>query len=206
MYQRKRVAAAPRLRRGFIRGDKSRRRHGRDVDLSEETSRGAAAATTRIFRGGRVAARPRPRRGYIRSGRRGRDADVRKRRGPRYADASKTRFKKPARLECMMQDYPKVLACAVTNYSSVRTRRQDFAEMLAAKKTHPDVWLPHRSWRRRKKSASRRSRRGSRSRRARTRRPGAGTPNCLQGAVPFRGAGALLNISATFLGEFRVRT
>jgi len=29
---------------------------------------------------------------------------------PKYADASKTRFKKPARLECMMQDYPKVLA------------------------------------------------------------------------------------------------
>mmetsp|Transcript_16645 Transcript_16645/g.54200 ORF Transcript_16645/g.54200 Transcript_16645/m.54200 type:complete len:614 (+) Transcript_16645:70-1911(+) len=28
---------------------------------------------------------------------------------PKYADASKTTFKKPARLECMMQDYPKVL-------------------------------------------------------------------------------------------------
>ncbi|KAJ8600506.1 hypothetical protein CTAYLR_010064 [Chrysophaeum taylorii] len=28
---------------------------------------------------------------------------------PKYADATKTKFKKPARLECMMQDYPKVL-------------------------------------------------------------------------------------------------
>ena len=28
---------------------------------------------------------------------------------PKYADSSKTTFKKPARLECMMQDYPKVL-------------------------------------------------------------------------------------------------
>uniref|UniRef100_A0A7S3JVS8 UTP-monosaccharide-1-phosphate uridylyltransferase n=1 Tax=Aureoumbra lagunensis TaxID=44058 RepID=A0A7S3JVS8_9STRA len=29
---------------------------------------------------------------------------------PKYADETKTKFKKPARLECMMQDYPKVLA------------------------------------------------------------------------------------------------
>ena len=28
---------------------------------------------------------------------------------PKYADASKTKFKKPTRLECMMQDYPKLL-------------------------------------------------------------------------------------------------
>ena len=28
---------------------------------------------------------------------------------PKYADAKKMKFKKPARLECMMQDYPKVL-------------------------------------------------------------------------------------------------
>lgn len=28
---------------------------------------------------------------------------------PKYADETKTKFKKPARLECMMQDYPKVL-------------------------------------------------------------------------------------------------
>ena len=28
---------------------------------------------------------------------------------PKYADAEKTKFKKPTRLECMMQDYPKVL-------------------------------------------------------------------------------------------------
>jgi UDP-sugar pyrophosphorylase len=27
---------------------------------------------------------------------------------PKYADAAKTVFKKPTRLECMMQDYPKV--------------------------------------------------------------------------------------------------
>ena len=32
---------------------------------------------------------------------------------PKYADSSKTTFKKPARLECMMQDYPKVLGAAV---------------------------------------------------------------------------------------------
>jgi UDP-sugar pyrophosphorylase len=28
---------------------------------------------------------------------------------PKYTDASKTNFKKPCRLECMMQDYPKIL-------------------------------------------------------------------------------------------------
>lgn len=28
---------------------------------------------------------------------------------PKYADASKTKFKKPTRLECMMQDYPRLL-------------------------------------------------------------------------------------------------
>lgn len=28
---------------------------------------------------------------------------------PKYADAEKTKFKKPTRLECMMQDYPKML-------------------------------------------------------------------------------------------------
>ena len=62
IHQRRRVAAAPRPRRGYSVG--SRRRRGRDVDPSEETSRGAAAAATRIFRG--VAATPRPRRGSIR--------------------------------------------------------------------------------------------------------------------------------------------
>ena len=28
---------------------------------------------------------------------------------PKYADAAKTSFKKPTRLECMMQDFPKLL-------------------------------------------------------------------------------------------------
>lgn len=28
---------------------------------------------------------------------------------PKYADAGRTVFKKPTRLECMMQDYPKVI-------------------------------------------------------------------------------------------------
>ena len=28
---------------------------------------------------------------------------------PKYADAQKCKFKKPTRLECMMQDYPKIL-------------------------------------------------------------------------------------------------
>ena len=39
----RRVAATPRLRRGYIRGDESRRRRGCDADTSEETSRGDAA-------------------------------------------------------------------------------------------------------------------------------------------------------------------
>lgn len=28
---------------------------------------------------------------------------------PKYADDTKTKFKAPTRLECMMQDYPKLL-------------------------------------------------------------------------------------------------
>ena len=41
------VAATPRVPRGSIRGDESRRRRGRRADLSEETSRGAAAGAKR---------------------------------------------------------------------------------------------------------------------------------------------------------------
>ena len=50
IHQRRRIAAAPRPRRGSIRGDGSRRGRGRDVDPSEETDRGAAAAATWIYR------------------------------------------------------------------------------------------------------------------------------------------------------------
>ena len=45
---------------------------------------------------------------------------------PKYADAEKTTFKKPTRLECMMQDYPKSLAkeevCGFTTFLEVRHR------------------------------------------------------------------------------------
>lgn len=45
---------------------------------------------------------------------------------PKYADAAKTVFKKPTRLECMMQDYPKVgqppLACTHVEEYSMYTR------------------------------------------------------------------------------------
>ena len=34
---------------------------------------------------------------------------------PKYADATKTAFKKPTRLECMMQDYAKVLPSGSSN-------------------------------------------------------------------------------------------
>lgn len=37
---------------------------------------------------------------------------------PKYADAAKTVFKKPTRLECMMQDYPKVCAWLSTPLSA----------------------------------------------------------------------------------------
>ena len=46
----RRIAAPPRPRRGWSVGDESRRRRGRDADGPWETSRGAAAAATRIFR------------------------------------------------------------------------------------------------------------------------------------------------------------
>ena len=58
---------------------------------------------------------------------------------PKYADAEKTRFKKPTRLECMMQDYPKVLgsnakvgftmAPAWLCYSPCKNNASDAAEM-----------------------------------------------------------------------------
>ena len=54
---RDRVAATPRPRRGYF-SDASRRRRGRDVDISLMHRGDAAAATWR-----RVAATPRPRRG-----------------------------------------------------------------------------------------------------------------------------------------------
>lgn len=39
---------------------------------------------------------------------------------PKYADATKTKFKSSARLECMMQDYPKLLPnCDKVGFASV---------------------------------------------------------------------------------------
>jgi UDP-sugar pyrophosphorylase len=39
---------------------------------------------------------------------------------PKYADATKTKFKSSARLECMMQDYPKLLeSCEKVGFTMV---------------------------------------------------------------------------------------
>ena len=58
---------------------------------------------------------------------------------PKYADSSKTTFKKPTRLECMMQDYPKILgrnakvgftsAPAWLCYSPCKNNAKDAADM-----------------------------------------------------------------------------
>lgn len=37
---------------------------------------------------------------------------------PKYADESRTKFKAPTRLECMMQDYPKLLGKAPVGFTS----------------------------------------------------------------------------------------
>lgn len=67
---------------------------------------------------------------------------------PKYADASKTVFKKPTRLECMMQDFPSVLTgsdakrVAFTSvsadlcFSPVKNSPEDGA-LLQAQGTHP---------------------------------------------------------------------
>lgn len=59
---------------------------------------------------------------------------------PKYADAEKTKFKKPTRLECMMQDYPKVLgkgakvgfttAEAWMSYSPAKNAASDAAGLI----------------------------------------------------------------------------
>lgn len=61
---------------------------------------------------------------------------------PKYADATRTTFKKPTRLECMMQDYPKVLdsrakvgfslAPSWICYSPVKNNAADAAASVAA--------------------------------------------------------------------------
>eukprot|EP01041_Mallomonas_annulata_P000755 gene755-1440_t len=61
---------------------------------------------------------------------------------PKYSDSSRTKFKKPTRLECMMQDYPKVLgseakvgfsqAPAWICYSPVKNNAADAAASVAA--------------------------------------------------------------------------
>ncbi len=58
---------------------------------------------------------------------------------PKYADKERTRFKKPTRLECMMQDYPKILSSAAKVgftmapswlcYSPCKNNAKDAAEM-----------------------------------------------------------------------------
>ena len=67
---------------------------------------------------------------------------------PKYADASKTVFKKPTRLECMMQDFPSVLTGSDTKrvaftsvsadlcFSPVKNSAKDGA-LLQAQGTHP---------------------------------------------------------------------
>jgi UDP-sugar pyrophosphorylase len=41
---------------------------------------------------------------------------------PKYADATKTKFKSSSRLECLMQDYPKLLKnCDRVGYTSIDT-------------------------------------------------------------------------------------
>eukprot|EP00985_Skeletonema_marinoi_P021134 scaffold12828_cov175-Skeletonema_marinoi.AAC.3 len=69
---------------------------------------------------------------------------------PKYADAEKTIFKKPTRLECMMQDFPTVLQGAETEkvgftslaselcFSPVKNATAD-GVALQAKGTHPGV-------------------------------------------------------------------
>ena len=54
---------------------------------------------------------------------------------PKYTDDTRTKFKKPARLECMMQDYPKLLGAGVKvgfsvvekwlGYSPVKNNKED---------------------------------------------------------------------------------
>ncbi|KAH8059256.1 hypothetical protein JL721_9352 [Aureococcus anophagefferens] len=63
---------------------------------------------------------------------------------PKYADDTKTAFKKPTRLECMMQDYPKLLSsnakvgftvlerAAVREYSPVKNATADGAAKVRA--------------------------------------------------------------------------
>ena len=108
-----RGGARPTAARGRFRGDESRRRRGRDVDIPRGSRRRrgrdvdipwerVAAPPMRTFRGGgpfptrgaepeiqrRLAAPPRPRRGYsVGTGRRGCDADVPRRRVAATRDA-----------------------------------------------------------------------------------------------------------------------
>ena len=61
---------------------------------------------------------------------------------PKFKDASRAAFKKPTRLECMMQDYPKALpATATVGFTTIKeVRRTD--RLLAA------VYLPaSHAWR-----------------------------------------------------------
>jgi len=63
---------------------------------------------------------------------------------PKYADDAKTAFKKPTRLECMMQDYPKLLSsaakvgftvlerAAVREYSPVKNATREAVAKIAA--------------------------------------------------------------------------
>lgn len=65
---------------------------------------------------------------------------------PKYADSSKTLFKKPTRLECMMQDYPRLLtneakvgftmAPSWLCYSPCKNNAKDAAASVAAVRQH----------------------------------------------------------------------
>lgn len=49
---------------------------------------------------------------------------------PKYVDASKTAFKSPTRLECMMQDFPRALPSTANIGFTVINQVQDFAFIL----------------------------------------------------------------------------
>ena len=49
---------------------------------------------------------------------------------PKYKPGSRTEFKKPTRLECMMQDFPKLMAKELGNFAKVTDDRGNVSVML----------------------------------------------------------------------------
>jgi UDP-sugar pyrophosphorylase len=60
-------------------------------------------------------------------------------RGSRYADATRTKFKKPTRLECMMQDLPKLLAKELGNSAKVGFTTMERWLTFSPAKNAPDA-------------------------------------------------------------------